>query len=178
MPTPDVPRPGGADAHRGAEATRKPVPERSGVKAAAATTDTAAMSSDDLAQMTREQVRRRERGLSKRVERILKEVDAAKADGLGLPWTSRTTGVDMSYEFEHARRWAVLDKEMKRAGADVVGDLGPARLEHWQVALDRGRLRPPEPLSAFRSVEPLGRRVGLPSPPPLQPPPGQARSDD
>jgi hypothetical protein len=77
------------------------------------------MSSDDLAQMTREQVRRRERGLSKRVQRIFKEVDAAKADGLGLPWTSRTTGVDMSYEFEHARRWAVLDKEMKRAGADV-----------------------------------------------------------
>ena len=71
-------------------------------------------------------MRRRERGLSKRVERILKEVDAAKADGLGLPWTSRTTGVDMSYEFEHARRWAMLDKEMKRAGADVVGDLGPS----------------------------------------------------
>ena len=127
---------------------------------------------DDLRAMTRRQVQQREQRLRKRAEQISREVKVARRDGQGLPWMSRETGTDMSFEFEHWRRWAALANEMKRRDADVVADLGSPRVAYWQTALDEARTGVSEPLSAFRPVEPLVRHAPVPANKPFRVPPG------
>jgi hypothetical protein len=130
------------------------------------------MQTEDLGHMSRHQVRRREERLRERAIRISREVKRAQADGVPLPYISRDTGIDMSYEHEEWRRWASLAIEMKKADAEFVCDLGVERVGYWQAALDPEQLRAPPPLSAFQPVEPLVRveapavRRFQPQPPP------------
>jgi hypothetical protein len=111
--------------------------------------------------MQRHQVHRREQRLREQAQAIVDQVRVANADGLGMAWTSRETGVDMSYQFEHWRRWAALASEMELFRADVVADLGEKRLAHWTAALDDNALEPEPPPSAFRPVKPLVRHVDV-----------------
>jgi len=117
---------------------------------------------DNLREMTRRQVQRQEQRLRERAEQISRSVKEARADSIGLPWMSRETGTDMSYEYERWRRWAALAHEMKDADAAVVVDLDPARVEHWATALAPESLRAPAPLKAFREVKPLVREAEPP----------------
>jgi hypothetical protein len=114
--------------------------------------------------MTRHQVGRYEERLRGRAKRISQDVKAAKADGFGRPWTSRDTGLDMSYEFEHWRRWAWLAEEMQKANAEFVADLGAARVMYWHGALDPEALQPPPPPHAYQPVTPLVRRIDFAPP--------------
>lgn len=120
--------------------------------------------------MTRHQVHRQAERLRERARRISQEVEDAIADGLGRPWTSRDTGMDMSYEFEHWRRWVWLAEEMEQVNAEFVADLGVARVTYWQSALVPETLQPPRPLQAYQPVPPLVRRVDLPPRRPFRPP--------
>jgi hypothetical protein len=113
----------------------------------------------DIHNMTAAQVQGHERRLREAAERIVHQVKLAKKEGSQLPWMSRETGVDMSYEYERWRRWNVLCEEMTRGGAQVVADLGPARVEYWTSALDSTELQPSKPLSAFRPVKPMVRQI-------------------
>ena len=124
--------------------------------------------------MTRHQVRREEQRLRERAEEIMAEVKSAKVDGFGIMWISRETGVDMTFEFEHWCTWVDLVKEMQRADAQFVGDLGPARVEHWHRALDEEVLRAPRPLRAYPPATPLLRRVEVPRRPAFRRPRKQA----
>jgi hypothetical protein len=132
---------------------------------------------EDLPDMTSRQVRRKEERLRERAKRISEQVNEAKADRLGMPWTSRETGIDMSYEFEHWRRWARLAKEMEGSRADVVADLGVARVNYWQIALDPELLESPAPPRAFRAADPLVRHVEIPSGKRFRPPGGSTPSE-
>lgn len=130
------------------------------------------MQTEDLGDMSRHQVRGREERLRERAIRISGQVQRARADGVPLPWISRDTGLDMSYEYEEWRRWGSLAIEMKRAHAEFVSDLGVERVGYWQAALDPEQLCAPRSLSAFKPVEPLVRveapavRRFQPQPPP------------
>ena len=125
---------------------------------------------EDLGDTTRWHVWRRADELNSRAEQILKELDAQKSQGVGLPMMSRETGVDMGYELELARRWSKLAREMRRSRAEFVADLGSCRLKHWKAALDPQRLRPSEPLKEFRPVQPRIRRTEVPTNRPFVPP--------
>lgn len=61
---------------------------------------------DNLRERTHRQVQRQEQRLRERAEQISRSVKEARADGIGLPWMSRETGTDVSYEYERWRRWA------------------------------------------------------------------------
>ena len=111
--------------------------------------------------MQRHQVHRRQQRLREQAQTIVDQVHVAKADGLGMAWTSRETGVDMSYEYEHWRRWAALAREMELFRAVAVADLGEERLAYWAAALDENALQPEPPPSAFRPVKPLVRHVDV-----------------
>jgi hypothetical protein len=128
----------------------------------------------DIHDMTVSQVQGHERRLREAAERILHQVKLAKEEGSQLPWMSRETGVDMSYEYERWRRWNVLCEEMIRAGAQVVADLGPARVEYWTSALGANELQPSKPLSAFRPVKPMVRLLDKI---PRRRPPGRSGPD-
>jgi hypothetical protein len=113
----------------------------------------------DIHDMTARQVQGREQRLRLAAQRILHQVKLARKDGSQLPWMSRETGVDMSYEYERWRRWNVLREEMAHAGAEVVADLGPSRVEYWTSALGAEEPQPSEPLRAFRPVKPIVRQL-------------------
>lgn len=115
------------------------------------------MQTEDFGHMSRHQVRGREERLRERAIRISGEVKRARVDGVPLPWISRDTGIDMSYESRSGvdgLRWPL---EMKRADAEFVSDLGVERVGYWQAALDPDQLRAPPSLSTFQPVEPLVR---------------------
>lgn len=116
----------------------------------------------ELGDMSRHRVRGHEQRLRERASRIRDDIKSAKVDGVGLMFISRETGVDMSFEFEHWRRWATLAHEMQKAHAEFVADLGAERVEYWRGALDPEALRPPRPLRAYQPATPLVRRVELP----------------
>jgi hypothetical protein len=145
------------------------------IKQAAAATDTTVVVSDELGDMSRHEVRRHEEQLRERAASISQQVKEGRVDGFGLAWTSRDTGVDMSYEFEHCRRWARLAKEMHHANAEFVADLGAARVGYWQRALDPQALQPPRPLQAYEPITPIVRRIELSPRPAFRPPAGRER---
>lgn len=132
------------------------------------------MDSRELSDMTRHEVRRHEQRLREHATRISEEGKAAKADGVGRMWISRETGVDMSFEFEHWRRWAALANEMHQANAEFVADLGAARVEYWHGALNPEALQPPRPLRAYQPAVPLVRRVAVPPRAAFRPPVNRA----
>jgi hypothetical protein len=140
------------------------------IKLYAAATDTRSVDPDELGAMTRHQVRRHEEQLRERAASISQQVKDGSVDGFGLAWTSRDTGVDMSYEFEHWRRWSRLAKEMHHVNAQFVADLGAARVQYWQSALDRQALQAPRPLQAYQPITPMVRRIDLPPRPAFRPP--------
>jgi hypothetical protein len=127
-----------------------------------------------LSDMTCHQVRRQEQRLRERAKRIMAEVMTAKVDGFGRMWISRETGTDMTFEFEHWCTWVDLVKEMQRADARFVADLGPARVEHWHRALDEEVLRAPRPLRAYQPATPRVRHVEVPPSPAFRRPGDQA----
>ena len=116
------------------------------------------MQTEDLGHMCRHQVRRREERLRERAIRISREVKRAQADGLPLPYISRDTGIDMSYEHEEWRRWASLAIEMKRADAEFVCDLGVERVGYWQAALNPEQRRAPPPFERLSARRTAGAR--------------------
>lgn len=124
---------------------------------------------DELAQMTAPQVRRYEQRLRASAQEIVRQVKQAKARGEQMPWMSRETGIDMGYEYERWRRWNALSEEMSHADATLVADLGIARIEYWESALDPENLAAGEPLRAFRPAEPIVRHVNPPTSRPLLP---------
>lgn len=125
---------------------------------------------DNFPDMSAEQVLRQEARLREAAQHVRRQVKDAQDAGSQLPWMSRDTGVDMSYEFERWRRWNRLCDEMARSGAEVVAALGPSRVAYWIAALNEDDMQPAQPLSAFRPVTPIVRRVDPPRPrSPLRP---------
>lgn len=114
---------------------------------------------DDCGLMTRREVEREEQRLRELARVIFRQVKDAAAAGEPLPWMSRDTGVDMSYDFERWRRWEALSKEMSQASAHIVADLGRSRVSYWQSALDPESLSGAAPLTAFQPVKPLVRHI-------------------
>jgi hypothetical protein len=116
-----------------------------------------------VTEMTARQVARYEQQLRERAREILRQVKDAKSRGETYPWISRESGIDMSFEYELWRRWEALCKELSKARAERVSDLGAPRVTYWEEALDPKRLTSAKPLGAFAPVEPLMRNVDVPS---------------
>jgi len=80
-----------------------------------------------------------------------------------LPYTSIKSGLSLGYVIEVARRWSALAKEMNRAGATVVEELGNERVAFWESQLGPGAITTAAPLAAAKTPTPIVRHYEAPS---------------
>lgn len=113
----------------------------------------APVSDNELFTLDRRAVGKRAVAAEREADRADAEIERGRKEERPMPWRSPDDGMALGYFRAWAKLWRELHDELTDVPAQRVGDLAPARRDHWSARL--GSNAPlPSPLASGRNLEP------------------------